>query len=145
MLLPFSEDLVITSRFDPETARLADLHYSRQKVGTPQFMPPGSVKVIRDTHGLLVFGWLWQEHRDDKQEGYCCSIFRNESPRLSSDVILECERIIFGIWGPNRTFTYVDPDEIQSPNPGYCFKCAGYKHVGYSKSGLHLLAKEHRN
>lgn len=41
MFLEFSEDLIVSTKFDAECARLADAHYSRQKVGSPQFMPPG--------------------------------------------------------------------------------------------------------
>jgi hypothetical protein len=31
-------------RFDPVGVALADRHYSRQKPGSPQFMPPGSCR-----------------------------------------------------------------------------------------------------
>ncbi len=121
---------------------LADRHYSRQKIGARQFMPNGRKIVIRDWAGLIVFGWLWQEIRDDGEPGYNCSIFRNEGPQRSSDVILECERIAIARWGVNRMFTYVRPSAITSVNPGYCFKCAGWKFVRTSKDGkLHLLAK----
>lgn len=60
----------------------------------------------------------------------------------SSEVILEAERMAFERWGPNRLYTYVDPKKISSPNPGYCFKMAGWKFAGISKSGKHLLVKE---
>jgi len=144
MLLPFSDRLVITDKFDDEAVRLADRHYSRQKPGTNQFMPPGKTMVIRDTEGTIVFGWLWQEYRDDGQSGYNCSIFRNESGRLSSDVILEAEALVFTAWGVNRLFTYVDPNCVESPNPGYCFKKAGWDYICTTKSGKHLLAKDVR-
>src|SRR5579872_6895540 len=98
MRLPFSDSLVISTKFDSECARLADAHYSRQKFGSPQFMPPGKTIVIRDNEGLIVFGWLWQAYRDDNQEGFNCCIFRNEGPRKSSAVIRECEAIAIDIW-----------------------------------------------
>lgn len=105
-------------------------------------MPPGKTIVIRDTAGLIVFGWLFQEYRDDGQRGFNCCIFRNTSERRSSDVILECEEIALDLWGENRMFTYVDPAKIASSNPGYCFKRAGWHFLTETKSGLHLLAKE---
>lgn len=142
MLLRFSDSLIRINKFDRECVALADRHYSRQKPGTNQFMPPGSTLVIRDHDGLLVFGWLWQQYRDDGQQGYNCSIFRNESPRRSSEVILECERMAFAEWGPARLFTYIDPQKIASPNPGFCFKAAGWKFVQKMPDGKHLLAKE---
>jgi hypothetical protein len=78
----------------------------------------------------------------DGQTGYSCTIFRNEGPRRSSELILEAEDAATRRWGPNRFFTYINPKKVKSANPGYCFKCAGWKHIGMSEGGLHLLAKE---
>lgn len=143
MMLAFTDDLIRTNKYDPEMAALADRHYSRRTIGDRQFLPPGKTICIRDSKGDIVFGWNWQlpEKRADKQMGFYCSIFRNEGPRRSSEVILECEEIAHGYWGRNRMFTYIDPEKVASKNPGYCFKCAGWSHVGYSAQGLHLLAK----
>lgn len=77
----------------------------------------------------------------DGQDGYNCAIFRNEGQRQSSEIILEAEEMAFRKWGPNRLFTYIDPKKIRSTNPGYCFKMAGWKRIGLSKSGKVLLAK----
>jgi len=151
MLLPFSEELVVTTPFDPEMAALADRHYSRRTVGARQFLNNGRKIVIRNTEGTILFGWIWalDNMRFDNQSGYNCAIFRNESSRKSSDVILECEQIAFDRWGPNRMFTYVHPKKIASVNAGYCFKMAGWKNartddgeIKISTSGQHLLVKE---
>lgn len=143
MMLPFTDTLIVTNKFDPEMAMLADRHYSRQSIGNRQFLPPGRTLCIRNAEGTVVFGWNWQfeEKRKDNQQGYCCCIFRNESHRRSSEIILECEEIAIDRWGPHRMFTYVNPEKIESRNPGYCFKQAGWKRVGYSANGLHLLSK----
>jgi len=133
--------LLITTKFDHEMARLADMHYSRRVHGDRQFMPPGRTIVIRDQLGLLVFGWSSQVYRWDGETGYNCSIFRNESGRLSSEVILECEEIAVRKWGPDRFFTYIDPSKIRSTNPGYCFKQAGWRFVRTNREGKHLLEK----
>jgi hypothetical protein len=29
--------------------------------------------------------------------------------------------------------TFVDADEVESRNPGYCYECAGFERVGYTK------------
>ena len=159
MLLPFHDGLMQIGKFDPECVELADKHYSRQKVGTNQFMPPGRTIVLRNYEGTVVFGWLWQDKRDDGQQGYNCSIFRNESSRLSSDVILEAETYAFSVWGPNRVFTYIDPSKLRKQEhkyrhakvPGKCFFAAGWKlrlkkngkpHV--SSNGLYLFVKPYR-
>lgn len=143
MLLRFSDALIVTNKFDAEMSMLADRHYSRQSVGNRQFLPPGRTLCIRDAAGQMVFGWNWQyEHkRRDKQTGYCCCLFRNESRRKSSEIILECEQIALKRWGEHRMFTYVDPSKVASRNPGYCFKQAGWDLVKTTAGGLLLLEK----
>jgi hypothetical protein len=143
VLLPMFDGLVKTTHFDPEMSMLADRHYSRRTVGTRQFTYAGRKLVLRDCAGDVLFVWMWpfDELRMDNQTGYNCAIFRNESKRRSSEIILEAERHAFEKWGPNRFYTYVNPKKIKSANPGFCFKKAGWKHIGQSKSGLHLLTK----
>jgi hypothetical protein len=151
MLLKFSDKLIVTTPFDPEMAALADRHYSRRTVGARQFVCNGRKIVIRDAEATVLFAWLWcyDGLRFDDQKGYCCTIFRNESRRPSSEIILECEQIAADKWGPGaRMFTYVDPSKIKSRNPGYCFKLAGWKNarnadgtIRVSRAGQHLLVK----
>ena len=42
-------------RADPVVARLADGHYSRQKPGTAQFVPPGACLVLRTADASAVW------------------------------------------------------------------------------------------
>jgi hypothetical protein len=144
MLLPLTDGLIRTTPFDNECALLADRHYSRRTVGARQFAYSGRKLVLRDAQGLVLFVWMFPDpaKRMDGQVGYNNAIFRNESARQSSEIILEAERHAVAKWGPNRAYTYIDPRKVQSANPGYCFKVAGWKRVGYSKDGKHLLAKE---
>jgi hypothetical protein len=142
MLLPFMDDrLTQTWRCDPEMSALADRHYSRQSLGAREFMGNGKTLVLRDQKGLVVFGWLWQPERNDGQRGYNCTIFRNEGPRLSSEIILEAEQVVTERWGANRLFTFINPTKIRSPNPGFCFKCAGWHRCGVSGRGYQILEK----
>jgi hypothetical protein len=135
MMLDFQSGLIRVGKADRECALLADRHYSRQSVGNVQFMPPGKTMVLRNAEGTVVFGWLWQQKRDDGQSGYNCSIFRNESNRRSSDIIREAEQRVWREWGLERLFTYIDPSELRpAPHkfrkpkiPGKCFIAAGYK------------------
>jgi hypothetical protein len=145
MLLPLFEGLQKTSHFDVEMAMLADRHYSRRTKGARQFCYAGRKLVLRDNAGDVLFVWMWPfDHlRMDNQTGFNCAIFRNESKRRSSDIILEAEEHAVEKWGPNRFYTYVDARKVKSPNPGYCFKMAGWQRTGQSKSGLELLVKEH--
>lgn len=91
MLLPLTDNLLPCSPFDADCAALADRHYSRQTIGSPQFVGNGRKLVLRDTVGDVVFAWLWAAYRADGEQGYNCTIFRNESARRSSDIILEAE------------------------------------------------------
>jgi hypothetical protein len=43
-------------RFDTPARLLADRHYNRQKPGSPQFMPPGSCRVLIAGNQKAVFG-----------------------------------------------------------------------------------------
>ena len=133
--------LIVTTKFDRDCVLLANRHYPRRRPDSNQFMPPGKTIVIRDSIGSMVFGWSWQKFRWDGERGFYCSIFRNESGRLSSEIILECERIAVATWGFDRAFTYVDPGAISSCNPGFCFKCAGWKFVRENSEGKHVLEK----
>jgi hypothetical protein len=143
MLLPFTDGLVKTTHFDPEMAMLADRHYCRRTIGAAQFCYSGKKLVLRNTEGTVLFVWMFPDPsmRMDGQHGYNCAIFRNESSRLSSDIILEAEQLAVQKWGPNRFYTYVDPTKIKSSNPGYCFKKAGWQYRGLSKGGKVLLVK----
>ena len=150
MILPMYDSLLVTTHFDPEMAMLADRHYSRRTIGARQFLYSGRKIVIRDAAGDILFGWMFPDEtmRMDGQTGYNCAIFRNESARRSSEIILECEQIAIKRWGPARMYTYVDPAKIASRNPGYCFKMAGWINVRntdgtirVSKTGQHLLEK----
>lgn len=143
MFLPFTDGLIRTTHFDQECRMLADRHYSRRTIGAKQFAYSGRKLVLRDALGSVLFVWMYPDAsmRMDGQEGYNCAIFRNESTRKSSDIILEAERWAIEKWGPNRMYTYVNPSKIKSINPGYCFKVAGWKFERLSASGQHLLVK----
>lgn len=69
----------------------------------------------------------------DGQAGVNCTIFRNESDCLASDLIIEAEQWAWERWPGERLFTYVNPLKIKSGNPGYCFQCAGWQKCGVSK------------
>lgn len=143
MFLPFTDALISTTPWDGEMSLLADRHYSRRTIGARQFLYSGRKLVLRDSQGLVLFGWVFPDpqYRLDNQEGYNCAIFRNESPRRSSEIILEAEALAFAKWGPRRCYTYVDPAKIRSSNPGYCFQCAGWRKVRTTLSRKILLEK----
>lgn len=54
-------------------------------------------------------------------------------------MIQEAAEIVFRKWGQARCYTLIDPKKISSPNPGYCFKVAGWRVCGTSKTGKVIL------
>ena len=132
-----------SGKFTPAAARLADRHYSRRKVGSPQFMPPGETLVLLTPDEQAVFGW-WRPHpasglrAKNNLDGWTCTIFRNEGPVRSSLLVLLAELVLVersGSCGPDGMLTYVDTRKVRSPNPGCCFLKAGWQKIGWSADG----------
>lgn len=137
-----------TNKADPAVARLADRHYSRETIGSRQFHPPGQsvVLYVPGPEWPFVAGaaWVWwrpypgKATRYDGYDGwYQCSLFRNESSYLSSDLIRAAIPWVNEAWGlPQFGYdTYVWPAKLRSTNPGYCYLRAGWQKDGWSKDG----------
>ena len=132
---------------DPRARSLFNRHYSAHhcKDGRKplKVLGPGEYVLLMTSDSRAIFGWIHNTiDRMDGQVGVNCSVFRNEGPGLSSELILAAEEFVAWKW-PDvpRLFTYVDAAKVASPNPGYCFKVAGWQTVGKSKSGKVLLEK----
>lgn len=127
--------LANSGAYDPIGRCLADGHYSRRKVGSPQFMPPGQRFVLISRDALNVWGW-WRPHPAsglramNGLDGWTCSIFRRVGGNISAaDLVLDAERAIAALGhdcGPHGLLTYIWDDKVQSENPGYCYKVAGW-------------------
>lgn len=86
--------------------------------------------------------FVWRKFIDKSgQRGINCAVFRNESDILSSELILEAEHLAEQRWTGQRFYTYVNPHKVQSVNPGYCFKMAGWRTCGKTSKGLIILEK----
>lgn len=142
------------TKFDPRAVALADRHYSRRSVGSPQFMPPGQTLVLLTETADAVFGW-WRPHPSagitpmNGLDGWTCTIFRNESSARSSHLILAAETALLctghGI-GPDGLITYVWDKRVRPTHqPGWCFIKAGWRATGRSADGKKtLLQKQDR-
>ena len=138
------------TKFNAAACRLADRHYSRRNVGAHQFMPPGQtiILLLEDFHAL--FGW-WRPHPNsglramNGLDGWTCTIFRNESPVRSSELILGAEAELYRYadgCGPDGLLTYVWDRKVRSRNPGYCFLCAGWRRIGRSADDRKTLLQK---
>lgn len=150
------------------TARLlADRHYSRQKPGTKQFVPPGRCLVFRigtlpqgqepwSGGAYWITSWPFAEYVRHAWAGaWICSAFRNEGAGLSSELIREviaATRFVAGGkegWDFGRLpdlgmVTFVDAAKTRrgrskKSEPGKCFLDAGFRNVGATKGGLVAL------
>jgi hypothetical protein len=87
--------------------------------------------------------FVWRKFLSDGgQQGVNCALFRNESPVLSSLLVLEAEQLAWQRWPGERLYTYVNPRAVKSRNPGYCFKAAGWRRCGETKRHLLILEKQ---
>jgi len=136
----------MSDRADPQSRQIADRHYNRQKIGAPQFVPPGRCLVLRtlDDSALWVTSWPFAEFVHHAWPGaFVCSAFRNETGAfLSSDLIRSAVSHTAWTWPvPDLgMITFVDPKKVRyKRDPGRCFLRAGFHNVGYTKGGLVAL------
>lgn len=131
-------------RADARALPLADRHYNRQKIGSPQFVPPGRCVVLltEESDALWVTSWPFSEYVKHTWAGaWVNSLFRNESTHLSSELIREAIAATRCIWEPPELglITFVDAGKVRSTNPGYCYLQAGFRRVGETRGGLVAL------
>lgn len=110
----------------------------------------GSKCALLTTSGDALFVWRYfLPHKlidpFGKFTGPFCTVFRNEGTYHSSSMILEAEEWAWWKWPGETLHTFIDPTSVASPNPGYCFKKAGWKRRKdlTTKRGLHVLEKSY--
>lgn len=139
---------LLSHRRDARALPLANRHYSRQTPESAQFVAPGRnvVLLTRDASALWVTLWQLAEFTDHAWAGaWNCALFRNERPErdLSSELIVEAvaaTRARFGDPPQLGMVTFVDPTKTRRKrDPGRCFRRAGFRPVGETKSGLLVL------
>jgi hypothetical protein len=142
-----SKHWYVTKDGDPRGRALYERHYScrRYQDGRVRrlFCGPGEKLVLISKQADALFVWRRQKFSMDGRQGVNCAVFRNEGPVRSSRLIKEAMAIAWSRWQGERLYTYVNPRRIQSSNPGYCFKQAGWKRCGITKAQhLIILAAE---
>jgi len=143
---------VRSHRADPEVRPLADRHYNRQKIGAPQFAPPGRCLVLKTParDAFWITSWPFAEYVKHAWAGaWVCSAFRNESAALSSDLIraaVAATRAEYGDAPALGMVTFVDTKKTRRKrDPGRCYLRAGFRNCGHTKGGLvalQLLAED---
>jgi hypothetical protein len=130
-------------RFDRDALPLADRHYNRQKIGSPQFVPPGRCVVLKTSclRALWTSSWPFPQYVRHAWPGaWVNSLFRNEGAGLSSELILQAVAATRAIWPEVPALgmvSFVDAEKTRKKrDPGRCYRRAGFHHVGFTKGGL---------
>jgi hypothetical protein len=134
---------------------MADRHYNRQKIGAPNFVPPGRCLVLKagtpeqlsspgTGAAFWVTSWPFAEYvRHSWAGAWMCSAFRNEGAGLSSELIIEAVAATRWRWGetPDLGFvTFVNRDKVRRKRDfGRCYLKAGWRECGETKGGLLAL------
>jgi hypothetical protein len=121
--------------YDARARALADRHYSRRQPGAAQCVGPGRGRIVLVTRdGGAAWAWLRPLSPMDGRDSWRCTLFRREAGPLASDLVLDAERALsaIGVEPTLEVLTYVRPDKVRSPNPGYCFLIAGWRRDGLS-------------
>lgn len=132
-LLPLDDRYWFSVKDGDARARALYLrHYSAPKISAYIRSVPGrdmfggnGARVILLTAACDAL-FVWRQVNNGPYAGTSCTVFRNESPVLSSTLILEADDIAWAKWPNIRHITFIDEKKIISPNPGYCFKKAGW-------------------
>jgi len=135
---PMSADSWVEIRDgDPRLRTLYNRHYSayhyRDGRQPKKTAGPGEYMALVTPEADAVF--IWRKFIDDSgQKGINCAVFRNEGARLSSGLITEAMVRARRRWPGERFYTYINANKIRSANPGCCFKKAGWRVAGQTKT-----------
>jgi hypothetical protein len=125
-----------------------DNHYSRRHYRDGRkpklYVGPGEKIVLITPDAGAVF--IWRKFKDDAippQHGVNCAAFRREfGSVVASKMIRAAEHFAWERWPGERLYTYVDTKKTRHKrDPGRCFRKAGWKPCGHTKSGQLILEK----
>jgi hypothetical protein len=141
----------MSHRFDPAAAKLADRHYNRRKIGSPQFVPPGRCVVLLSdcARAFWVTSWPFAEYvRHEWPGAWICSAFRSEGAGQASGMIRDAVAVTRGFFGDPPALgmvTFINRQYVKSTKVrgadvfGWTWRKAGFREVGETKGGLLAL------
>ena len=107
---------------------------------------PGRCLVLLTAQDDALWVSSWQAPRWVRHGwpgAWACACFRNESARLSSDLIRQAVAATRYLWGgppAEGMVTFVDPRRVRRKcDPGRCFRRAGWVPCGTTRRGLLAL------
>jgi hypothetical protein len=137
---------LLSHRFDPRALPMADRHYNRRAVGSPQFVPPGRCLVLLtdDAEAVWVTSWPFAQYVRHAWPGAMVnSLFRRESGPVASELIIAATAATRAHWPdlpPLGIVSFVDASKTRHKrDPGRCYRRAGWTHVGFTAGGLYAF------
>lgn len=120
---------------DARAIELSNRHYSRVAYGKIGAVlgPPGRLLCYAtpERNALWVSHWPYAAMALDGLDAFRCTMFRNESQHLASDMIRAAMLLTEATWSEQGRpadgwITWVDASLVTSEIPGYCFRRAGW-------------------
>ena len=141
------EPLIAIRDGTPEARLFYNRHYSARRYRDGRrprkMVGPGEYLLLASPTWDILVAFRLSRRPIAGQSGVYLSFFRNESPQKASAIVQEALRLAAERWPEQtRVFTFVNPRKITSPVPGYCFRRAGFRHIGDTKSGLMIFARK---
>lgn len=153
----YDEHWVYSKDANPTARAIFETHYSYRPYADGRrprhFVGPGEKMVLLTPNADALFVWR-KFISGDGQEGVNCSAFHNDSPVLSSNLILAAESLARERWPVERFYTYVNPKKLHTARrrvkgeasaeycpwpPGRCFLEAGWRLCGKTKHNRLLI------
>jgi hypothetical protein len=139
---------VVSNRADPIARVIADQHYNRQSIGSPQFVPPGSCCVLLEQFGKAF--WVTSAPKAEYVQhawagAWVCSAFRSNDAGGSVELVRQAIAASLAHLGEPPELglvTFIDPRRVEPilirgvPSWGYTWIKAGFHYVGKTKAGL---------
>ena len=123
----------LSHRADKRALPVADRHYNRRKIGSPQFVPPGRCLVLKtkDSGALWTTSWPFAEFTKHRWGGaWVNSMFRREHGPLASVLIQRAVAITRWYYPDTPALgmvTFIDPRHVKSEVMGACYRAAKFK------------------
>jgi len=140
----------MSHRADPFACDIADRHYNRQKIGSPQCAPPGRCLVLTAStlsgRAFWITSWPFARYVKHRWAGaWVCSAFRNEVAGIASDMIRQAcaaTRAYYGDPPLLGMVTFLDTSKVRPTivrgrkTWGWTWLKAGFVEVGETEGGL---------
>lgn len=126
MVIDIGTHWIPITKFDSRAVGLYQRHYS-SRVNVPVsrwrhkgILGPGESLTLLTIDSKALFAWRYGiDHCIPSQTGVNCAIFRNEGHILSSELIIEADKLAWDRWPDQlRHYTYINTKKIKSTNQG---------------------------